>query len=492
MRRSDKKPVLNDHFIKKKFVRNIAWHSGGNFLDRLIGLGIAIYLARVLGSEGYGAIGVALAYVSYFAILVESGIEPQGVRDVAQNPDKLPEVFARIIGIRLIFSVVTWLALALSLQLLPLSLATNNELILIYSLSIFVTAATASWAFRGLEKFKIIATVQTCQSIVMGVGIVLFVRGDFPDLRLVPVVYLVSVSVTAVWYYAALRQRFGALTLIFSKDVLLPVFRESLPIALGRFMRKIYSEGNILLMGWLGTAAATGYFLASQKIILSLFVIGVILQQVAFPLISKLVPTQPENAVLIEINLLRYLLLVLTPILVLCAWYADPLIQLIFGSEYSASAPVFFFMLFTLPAVIFNRGLQDLLIARRASRYFLIGNAIGAIFVVGLAIWWIPLYSGVGAALASLVGETVGVVILLVFVRQLFGTDVSLLWVVSIALAAVLMAGVLWLTDTWTPVMQYILAGGSYGIAVLLFKVLSRDELVFMKKHISIFLLHRR
>jgi O-antigen/teichoic acid export membrane protein len=74
-----------------RLARNFSWLSLQELVIRLIGLATAVYLARTLAAENYGALGLALAVVNFASVLVHAGT---GSRATRRDHAAVPEVYA--------------------------------------------------------------------------------------------------------------------------------------------------------------------------------------------------------------------------------------------------------------------------------------------------------------------------------------------------------------------------------------------------------------
>jgi len=84
-----------------RLARNFSWLTLQEVLIRLIGLATAIYLARTLTAADYGALGLALAIVSFAAVLVRAGTGSRATRLTARDPAAVPLIYAQVTGLRL-------------------------------------------------------------------------------------------------------------------------------------------------------------------------------------------------------------------------------------------------------------------------------------------------------------------------------------------------------------------------------------------------------
>lgn len=477
MQKSEQAPSHVQDIQPGRLVRNGLWLGGGEISARLIGLGLAVYLARVLGTEGYGLIGSALAFVSYFAIFVAAGVDFHGVRDIAQYPEKLPTIVGHAVGARLLLLLISLLLLALLVFILPSKIVGRVDLVLIYALTLITFTFNTAWALRGLQQMRVIALGLILQNLLMAVATVFLVRSPQPDLWLVPAIQVISECLLIAGYYRFLRTRFDRIDLVLNWRHLLPTLRETLHLSLGRFPRIFYYQGDILLLAWLASAANAGEFLASHKIILSFITISLIYQMNAYPLTSQLAKTNPVSALRFQMNSMRYGLILMMPLLVLGAAFALPLILLIYGSAFAASAPIFSWMLFTVPVFAAGFAMQDVLTTTRKNTSVAIANLTAMTVHILIGIVIIPGHGGTGAALASLAGEFVGLLLLSFFVWRSIGCFPYTLRMLAPIVGGMLMYAVIQSAYQWSFPIKILLGLLSYGIVTALLRAMTWHEI---------------
>lgn len=468
-------PPLDIH--PGNIARNALWLGGGEFLSRLIGLGLAIYLARILGAEGYGLIGTALAFVGYFTIFIAAGVDFHGVRDIAQQPEKLPEIVGHVLGTRLLLLLAACIAMVLLVWLLPARVIGRIDLVATYALTLLTFTLNTTWALRGIQQMRTIAIGLVLQNFLMASATFLLVREPSPVLWLVPAIQVASECFLVAWYYRYLFKRFGALRPVFDWVHLGPTLKETLHLSLGRFPRIFYYQGDVLLLAWLASAASVGEFLVSHKIILSIATIGAIYQGNVYPVISRLAAQSPVAALRFQMNILRYALIVMAPFIVLGAIYAGPLIHAIYGTAFHTSPLIFFWMLFTLPVFEASIAMQDVLVATRKNNAVVIANSAAMLVHIAVGIAIIPGHLGVGAALASLAGELVGLLLLAGFVwhgTRLFPFTGRML---APLLGGVFMYAAILLSTREHWAIQAGLGVLVYAIAMALFRAMTHNEI---------------
>lgn len=461
--------------------RNLAWMTGGDFAGRLIAFGVTVFLARAVGVSGVGALGSALALVAYFRIFVNAGLDPYSTRDTAQDVARLPSIYARIVAARLVLAAASAVLILGSLLVLPDRLTAHFDLIVIYGLMVFADAVATEWAIRGIERMKLIAVGIVGQHLIMAAAIFLFLPGHLTSLWIVPAAQVTSLFAMQAWFYLRLRGSFGPLRPHFDWQEIIRVIRDAQSVMYSKFLRIFYIEGGVLLLALIAGASSAGEYFASQRLILMGVMAGVIVQTTTYPTMSRLSEHSAGAAAEFQGNLLRYVLVMMVPGIVIGAWYAEPIVLLIFGDEFTATPPILLVMLFTIPLYTINLGAQNLLLTRSLGSKVLVGNAVAAGTHVLLALVLIPGYLGVGAAWACLAGEALSLAYVTYILRREMGVSLLQYRLLAPLAAGGAMVSVLMMTGSAAMYTQVGAAILTYCLAALVFRALRAVEIAYVR-----------
>ena len=138
----------------RRMARNFSWLSLQEVFIRLVGLATAIYLARVLGAENYGQLGLALGIISFAAVVVRSGTGSRGTRMTARDPVTVPELYAQITGLRLISAIALIGSIAVFAPWLGDLFQVSPWLLILCSFLLLRPALSVVWAFRGPSRLS--------------------------------------------------------------------------------------------------------------------------------------------------------------------------------------------------------------------------------------------------------------------------------------------------------------------------------------------------
>lgn len=472
--------------------RNISWLLLHEMVIRCIGLVTALYLARVLTTSQFGALGLALALVDTLSNLVDAGTGSRATRLTALDATTVKESYAQITGMRLVLAAVLMVGLVALAPRLSLTFSFPANLLILYSFLLLRPALAVFWAFRGLDRMHVDAIAGIAEKTIVLVGLLLLVHGQGNDLLWVPILEAAAALVVVCWVRVQLGKLYPGLRIAMRFRHWPEIARESLPLSVAALLSSVYLHGALLLLGGIGTPAAAADFLIAQKLMLTLAIVWHVISQSMFPTASRLLAQ--DNAVALQLvsNLLRYYLLAIVPVIALLALYANDVLALLFGDAYASSGPVLIVLLATLPFLAIGHGLQTLLRAIPRPRAVLAGRIIGALALLLVATLLIPHFGATGAALAVVIGEAVAMCLLFFLVKESLG---AVPWSARCGvpiIAGILAALVFSMASSWPDTGGLLMAAMVYIVGVWLMRGISAEELKAIPSVIGVVLRTRQ
>lgn len=158
--------------IKKNYIYNAI----AKIFALLIPIIVTPYLARILEADGNGSISFVASIVSYFIIFSNIGIETYGQKIIAENRNNKPFLKRFLIEITCLRSILTIICLVIYYVTFVIVLKSNKILYAYYGLTLLAVAVDFTWFFQGVEDFKKIAFVNIISKIAYIVFIFLFVK----------------------------------------------------------------------------------------------------------------------------------------------------------------------------------------------------------------------------------------------------------------------------------------------------------------------------
>jgi O-antigen/teichoic acid export membrane protein len=321
----------------KKIIANFTALFTGEAIARICHFFTIIYIARVLGAQGFGAINFSLAIISYFLMTTNIGLSELGVREVARKKDT-KEKAETILSIRFslaCFSFLTVLFIAFFLNKSPYTV----YLLIAYGFTLFPYALSVEWVFRGIEKMKYNAYGRIINAF-MYLGLIFALVKKPSDIVKVAMIAVLTDFITCIFYYANYRKRFGSIR--FHLDLkrwfsLLPV---SFQLFVSSALLIMYLNFGIIALGFIKNEQAVGIYSAAYKIAFLFYALSDVMVAAAFPVVSRFYHESREKFQVFMNYCIKATVSLGLPIAVGGLILGPRIIKITYGSSYSKAGPL--------------------------------------------------------------------------------------------------------------------------------------------------------
>src|SRR3989344_3747213 len=328
--------------------KNAVWLFSGQMIGRLLRAVVVIYAARVLGAASWGAFSYALGIAAFLTIFSDIGINALITKEASRNPElkerylstalftKLGLLVFFVAGVIIFFPYLTKIEEASAIM--P---------ILIFVFAFDTLRDLGSAVSRALEKMQIEAGINIFTNFAIAVLGLAFLIVQ-PTSYSLSFAYAIGSALGLVAIFWVLKDHFKNLFKNFRKELIGRILATAWPFGLMGIMAAIILNTDIIMLGWLRSAEEVGYYSAAQKPTLLLYVLPTLLATSIFPLMARLAKTNPAA---VKTLLNKYVGLVLKfafPIAIIGLFFAAPIINLLFGSEYAPSVSTFRILMATV------------------------------------------------------------------------------------------------------------------------------------------------
>lgn len=417
------------------YTQKVAYNTAAQIVGKVVGIGISLFtitaLFRYLGVEGVGKYTTVFAFVSFFSVFADFGLQWTLIRELAIQKDK-NKVFQNILSLRLIISTVIYL-LCFSVVWLfgyPLDVKVGVGII---AFSWFFTTMNSAFVGVFQNNYRLDLSVATD---VLGRAIiyalVLFAISYNFGFASVLAAYIVG---TAVNFFSNvfLSRRF--VTLGFGRDTSYwPVLiRQALPIGMVLVFHFIYFKIDSLMLSWMRGMVDVGIYGTSYKLLEVLDSLPVMFLGASFPLITNYVISKDKRLSGAFQKQFDFLSLAGFPIVVGAYVLAQPIIDLIGGrsGEFSNTATVSFLgqpatsvtvlkiLVFAIAISFFTNLYAYLIVALGKQKNMVLPTIGFALLNIILNLILIPVGSYIGSSFATLITELV-VLVATVYIAGLY------------------------------------------------------------------------
>jgi O-antigen/teichoic acid export membrane protein len=464
-----------------------------SFLNRIVDMGFAALMARILGPAGSGQYFYAIVVFGWFEILVNWGLNALLLREVARDRDHANRYFVNTTILRLFLFVLSMPVLALFLasrQMLPgndLASDTIGAILLLYIGLIPGTISAGLTAlFQAYERHEIPAAVTSVTTLTkVGLGTAVLMLGwGIIGLASVSIitnfVTLFALAILAVRLFFRPRldndwalQRFMAV--------------ESFPLMLNHLMATLFFRVDVILIealknrrGFPGDTVV-GWYSWAYKGIDALNVIPAFFTFAIFPVMSR---QARENRLALSTTYhlaIKLLVVLALPAAMSMTLMARLFISILGGSAFLPhSATALQLMVWSIPIGWINSVTNYVLIAVDQQRFLTRAFVVGLTFNLIANFVFIPLYDYRAAAIITILSELVLLIAFYLGIRQHLAPVpwLNLLW--RPVLAGGTMVGVALILRGTGELIALLVSLGAYVVALVLFKAFSSDEITLV------------
>ena len=404
------------HSIRYNFLMNFILTSS-NFIFPLISFP---YVSRVLMASGNGKVAFAASAANYFMLVASLGIPTYGVRACAQvrdDKDELSRTVQELLFINLVTTTIVVVLYVTSIILVP-KFAAERELFIINGVSIVLNMFGMNWLYQALEQYDYITARSVGFKLVSLVLMFLFVHStdDYVIYGAISVFAAVGSNILNIYRsrYFISYQRYESYRVGRHLRPILLLFAQTVAVS-------IYSNLDIVMLGFLREPDQVGFYNASMRIKSILLSLVTSLANVLLPRMSYYVKEGlHDKFILLMGKALRFTLLLSFSVCSVFFFFAEESMLVLAGSGYLGAVPA---MQAAVLAVIPNGltgvlGIQVLVPLQR-ERDLLHSVVVGAIVDFVLNLFMIPTLGATGAAISTVIAETSVLVFQMVCCRSL-------------------------------------------------------------------------
>ncbi|MCX7880177.1 MAG: flippase [Ignavibacteria bacterium] len=360
-----------------------------------------ILLVRILAPEGFGIYAFTLTLIAYFIGFIHSGVYSIGVREISKYRELTIKYFNNALVVKFFNFFLSFITLLIIIFLIQKPLDSKITFLLV-GIYLFLMVFHIDWIFRGTDKMEVPALGGIIQGLTFLLMIIFFVKTP-NDVRVAVIVYILSWALSIILQNAIFFKTFKPKIFQFEKNSSFELFRNSLPIALSSLIIAIYGNLNVFILNLFKGDYETGIYSAMTRIIVLLFLPNNILQISFFPEISRGVLDGS-----FKIRQRQYILsafLVVYILIFAIFGYSKEFILLLFGEKYLEGEII---LKIALASTIFAYLSSTLILASIAlekQKVFLWTTIIGVITSLIANLIFVPIYSGIGAAISLFLTE---------------------------------------------------------------------------------------
>lgn len=401
-----------------RYFFNTSWMFGEQILRMIAGLLVGIWVARYLGPGQFGVFSYALAFVAIFGGIAKLGLDGIIVRDLVQEPGKRDIYLGTAFWLKLVGAFITLSIVAFATLFTSNDYTTNLYIFIIAGGIIFQSFEVIDFYFQSKVLSKFVSLCKLTQLVLSSLLKIYFVLAG-ADLFWFVVVSLIDQAALAAALYIAYRyQKHGGFYRYFDIKTAKKLLRDSWPLIFSSLVIMIYMRiDQIMIKEMLGDREV-GLYSAAVRLSEVWYFIPMIVTNSLFPAIVSAKKLSEGLYYERLQKLYTFMVWLAISIALPMTFLSDWLVTLLYGDAYKAAgqvlmihiwAGVFVFLGIASGKWFLSEGLQKFAFYRTLS---------GAIINIILNFVLIPMYGLIGAAVATLIAQTLAAFVFDVFSKK--------------------------------------------------------------------------
>lgn len=322
-----------------RIAANFAALSLAEVICRATSLMVTLYLARRLGSAGFGRVEFSFNVVVWLVLLVREGFDVLGAREIARHRRIVRPLVNHVLAVRGLMALGLLGGLVLA-GALTLSGAGDRIVLGLYGLLLITTALGLDFVFRGLERMGLLAASLVVRTAGYAAGVAWLVRGP-EQIVWVPACLVTGEAVGIALVWAAYVRQFGwPRPNLRGHRVLRVMLRRGRPVYAIQAAQALIGSVDLLVVGLMSGWSEVGLYSAPHRMVTAALTFGLIFQQVVFPSLARSWRDRPEEGRRRLDGLVTVLVMGFWPLAVGATVLSGPLVELLFQPGYAEAGPL--------------------------------------------------------------------------------------------------------------------------------------------------------
>jgi PST family polysaccharide transporter len=391
----------------KAIVANVGWLFADRILRMGVGLVVSVWVARYLGVEQFGIFNYAAAFVALFSAVSSLGLPLLVIRTITNEPEKKEEILGTAFRLQLFGGIA-----ALLLSIIMISIIRHGDVItislvsILASVGIFQAFDTIDLWFQSQVQSRFTVLAKNIAFVITSLLKVFLINIHAPLLAFAIATLSEAILGVAglIYYYNLQGYSIKLWKWDFSRAKTL--LSESYPLIFSSLTIMIYMKIDQIMIGQILGNQSVGIYSAATRISEVWYFIPTALASSISPSIYAAKKEGNQDLYYRRISqLLRLLSLISLLIAVPMSFLSGSIVVMLYGSEYSSAGSILVIHIWAAFFVFTGVGTSSWFVAEGLTHLAFRRTLIGALINILLNTLFIPIYGGVGAAVATVISQ---------------------------------------------------------------------------------------
>lgn len=471
-------------------VKNASVMLASQLITWVLTLALTVVLARYLGATVVGEFTVAASLWTIMGVLINFGMDTLLVKEIARTPARAPELLGTTIVARTLLYLLSCGIVALYAQVAHFS-ATEDVLLVLLGIAQLVTQiylATQA-TLQGLERMEYVSLASILSRITntaLGIAVLLLGFGVYG----IGVVTILAMVVGLAIQLYFLR-RYVAIRTSLNPQRLWAILRAGLPYLASSLGLVAYGQVDVLVISALVDTSQVGWYGSASRLFGTFMFFPVIFTTAIFPALTRAYANASDSLPRIIRKSFDMMLVLSIPLGFGLFVIADPLVLLLYGTDFAQSGPILALMGLVLIPTYQNILLGQFLTSTDRQNRWTVVMIAATILTIPLdlaLVPWCQQQFGNGAIAGSLSFLITELAMVIAGIRLLPAGALArsnLLVGAKVLTAGLAMIAATWWLRSWFIVIPIIIGALVFAAGLLLLRTLPREDLALFGQFVQ-------
>jgi O-antigen/teichoic acid export membrane protein len=403
--------------IKINNLTNLIWMFSDKGVKLISELFVGIFVARYLGVDSFGLLNFAISYITIFFGISSLGLSELLAREFFNYSSRHKKIIGSAFTLKFGLSILIVVLINASASLLSEGPSSRTILLLVSFTIIARSFDVVEFYFQSKSASHKIAKIHIISNLITSFFKIFFVFKEL-DVTFFAAVYSLEWFLNALGFIFLYSKEEQIKQWIFDKRISLYLLRNSWYMMLSALAVDLYMRMDQVMIRQMIGNSENGLYSAATKISEVWYAIPVVICSVLFPVMlkSKLISEEEFNTRTLQI--LSFMFWVSFLISFIITPFSKPIVEFLFTEEYSKASSVLSIHIWASVFVFWGVTSSYWLLAMNLQSISLIRTIIGLVFNGLLNLILIPKFGIQGAAIATLISQSIASSISLMLIKR--------------------------------------------------------------------------
>src|SRR3989344_2874641 len=409
--------------MKKNIFYKIGFNTliqfSGKIITVVLGFLTVGLLTRYLGTSGYGDFTLVFAYMSFFGVFADFGLQLAIVRELSQKSIRAEKIYGTYFWIKLALIVASTVFALILLIFFPYSNSLKIGIVIgALAVGIGGLSGYGTAIFQSKVRLDLVTYIDILSRLVSVILIVIFIFIKLNFYYIVSTVLIGNLAAFLATIY--LLKRNIKFDFKYDPSLAKKIIKWSIPIGLTSFFSLAYFKIDTIMLSVMKGSTDVGIYSLSYKILENILTLWGLYMASIYPIFSKYLAENDKKIFYKIFKNTMSIALISSILIVLIGFIFSDLIVGVFGGEkFDQSSIVLKILLFSVPIYFITNTFYNTFLSLKKVNYIICSMFFCLLLNFISNLFLIPRMGYIGAGISTVITELVMLIFYLYFFMRL-------------------------------------------------------------------------